>query len=460
MIEDRRWEPLLVPLKAMGSLPSPEQEAVLRCESRIILLSGGEQAGKSYTAYMYLALRMIEKFADWIQAQDAKSKAIYWMVGGEYDDSRKEFDYLLEGLRTLGLIEDRDISIPQRGPRRFRAFERRMSVETKSSDDVRRLARDAPAGILINEAALVDYDVYKKCLGRTAPAQGFLFMSGTIESATDWYSQNLQAWQGPNTEEASAFIIPTWANRILYPKGRDDPEIKRIEGLLPPDEFMQKFGATPSKLENLCLPEFTYSLHVPGDIEFNKELAVQLWIDPGFSGSWYAVEVAQIVDPDQHCALQHVHIIDELYVKGAYTGQIIEECKSREWWEKVDTVAIDIAGSQHQAAPSHADMWFAEGVGVRWEKIGVEDGILRHRTFLRDPSSQQARIFFNDGCSGVTKEYGKWIRRKISGLVNQAAMPQIINCDGLKAIHYGLVMNFGYVDVETEPQVVHCPFPV
>jgi hypothetical protein len=433
----------------MGITPFPVQDEVLRCTKRIILLSGGEQVGKSVTAASYLLTRM-------------PYGKLYWMVGADYEQSRREFQYIVDALTKVDAADERDISMPMRGAWQMKAMGGRVTIATKTAADIRKLAREAPDGILINEAAQVDYETYLKCLGRTSGRRGFLFLSGTLESSTDWYSEVMKRWQHPNAEDAASFVMPSWSNLVLYPGGRDDPEIKRMESLLPHDIFMMRFGAEPTPPTNLVLPEFSYKTHIPGDIEYDKDYPVQLWIDPGYSGSNYAIEVAQMVDEDEHFDGTHVHVIDELYVKGGTTGLVIEDCRARDWWDGIARVVIDIAGTQHHATLSHAEIWhdaLSGKVPVMYEHIVVEDGVLRHRTFLQDPSSGKPRIFFNPICTGAIKEYGKWLRTNVTGLTNQAAKPQIINCDAMKAINYGLICNFGYVEHNREPAKVHNPFP-
>jgi hypothetical protein len=166
------------------------------------------------------------------------------------------------------------------------------------------------------------------------------------------------------------------------------------------------------------------------------------------------------MEPDEHCDKKHVHVFDEIYVRGALVNMIIEEARGRDWWDNVELVCIDVAGTQHHANVSQAEVWAAEGVGVTWRKIPVEDGILRHRTFLRPDATDKTkgRIFFNENCTGALREYGQWKRRVISGLRAATAAPKKINCDALKAINYGLVYNFGFVDDDRPPSKIESPF--
>ena len=126
-------------LRAMGYTPSEVQDEVLRCKNRIILLSGGEQAGKSMVASMYLLTRM-------------PYGELYWMVGDDYEQNHKEFTYVVDGLAQVNAVRERDISMPKRGAWQLKALGGAVQIVTKTADDIRKLAKEAPDGILINMA--------------------------------------------------------------------------------------------------------------------------------------------------------------------------------------------------------------------------------------------------------------------------------------------------------------------
>src|SRR5690606_39648731 len=67
-----------------------------------------------------------------------------------------------------------------------------------------------------------------------------IFFSGTFEGAYGWYADLWNRWQGPNDDGGKSFSLPTWTNRAVYPGGREDPEIKRQESLMPPDLFQER----------------------------------------------------------------------------------------------------------------------------------------------------------------------------------------------------------------------------
>jgi hypothetical protein len=444
-ILDQWWALWKEFLPVVGLPLSPYQEEIVRCLNNKILVAGGEQAGKSWLAAAYTFCRL------W-------HGKIYWLVGDDYSQTEREFDYIKDALLATECISPDDVSAPQRGPRSIKIFNR-IRIVTKSAKDIRKLGKEAPDGILMCEAAQMGYDVYSKCRGRIAPKGGWLLLIGTFEATTDWYAHTYKRWQAHNPENGKAFCLPAWANPAFYPKGRQDPKILAAERELSPEDFAMRFEARLVPPPDLIFPMFRYDIHVPGGIEFDPEKPVQIWGDPGWSGSWYSLEIVQLVGPDRHCKQDHVHVIDEVRVKYATTPEIAQACRERDWWEKVELAVLDVAAKQHHGAgESVAEAWGAEGIPVDCNRIDVEAGIARHRTFLKDPVTGEARIFFNSSCLGAFEEYGKWKKRKVVDGQNAEAKAQRVNCDSLKALSYGLISNFGHAFWETEAARLVDPF--
>ena len=121
--------------------------------------------------------------------------------------------------------------------------------------------------------------------GRLAERRGWLWLSGTFEGSRGWYAERFRAWQTDNPEEAASFSVPSWANRTLFPGGREDPEIRRLETTYPADLFQERFGGVPCPPVSLVFREFEPAAHVrtirdPYESFDNIEIAV----DPGYAG--------------------------------------------------------------------------------------------------------------------------------------------------------------------------------
>jgi len=222
-----------------------------------------------------------------------------------------------------------------------------------------------------------------------------------------------------------------------------------MERAFPADRFSERFGAIPVAPANLIFKTFNHGVHVREEAAFNPDLAVELWMDPGYSGSHYAIEALQF--PGSGKALgdsgkQEAWVVDELYGELATAQEMIVACKDRPWWGKVKTGVIDIAGRQHAAMPSQVEVWASAGIGLRSQQVGVRDGIDRHQTFLKDPANGQPRLFINPKCSGLIAEYARWRRKEVTLDRVAISEPEKTNCDALKALSYGLIDHFGPIE--------------
>ncbi len=413
---------------AVGYHPSAEQLAAHIDPHRLKQVAGGERAGKSYwTAH---------EIATWLIL--AGRNELIWVVGPDYELCRPEMNHLIEAYVGIGLIDESKIQTPAAG--QWTLYSRRgAKIETKTSADIRKLAGVAPAGIAMTEAAQQDWEAFIRCRGRVAQKRGPLILSGTFETSRGWYPELFRAWQMPdNAEGGKSFSLPTWSNLALFPGGRNDPEIKALESSMPADLFMERYGAEPCPPSNLVLREFDPQVHVR-ECPFDKNMPVQVWVDPGYSGA-YAVLAVQIHGKE-------VWIIDEVYKQGWVVHDVIDECGTRPWWENVSHGVIDIAGRQHHGMESQIEVWLHYGKKRLYsQQVPVLAGIERHRTFLRDPSSGQPLLFHDPRCVNTIKEYGLYVYPKSKEHSNVVEVPIDQFNHSIKAIAYGLCANFGMVE--------------
>jgi len=407
-----------------GYLPLPEQREIHLDSHRLKCIAGGWRASKSVTT--------AEEASPWLLLD--LPNAVYWIVGPDYQQARPEFKYLVDGWDGSGLVSE--VSMPQNGSCRFETVFG-ASVVTRSSVKEKRLGGQAPDGILMVEAAQQTYEAFLTLRGRVAEKRAPLILSGTFEHGKTWYSDLWDSWQTDNLDDGRSFSIPTWRNTYIFPGGRQDPEIKALEATFPPDVFQERFGAEPCPPATLVFKEFSHIAHVKA-CPFKDAYDVQLWIDPGWAGA-YAVLAVQL-----HGGA--VFNIDEIYWTQRTAQEVIKECKGREWWSKVTHSWMDVAGRQHQGMESHVEIWRRLArIPVRSQTVGIPDGILRHRTFLK--ADGKPRIFHDPRCKHTIWEYGQYKYNEIKESRPVRELPIDRDNHALKAIAYGLVGNFGFVDV-------------
>ena len=433
-------------LEAVGFRTWKEQDQILDYKARIKLVAGGERAGKSFLGALSI-INTLDEF---------QNGDIVWLVARDYERTRAEWNYLTDILSKLGFLVKQTKRIDPgemtvvcgtaTDPGTFQ-------IKTKSAQDYRSLAMEAPRMIVACEASQIDQESFLRLRGRIAEKRGYLFLEGTFEMSLGWYPSQWESWQFYNKEDdAISFSLPSWTNQEVYPGGKEDDEILSLQRLHSDDWFNERVAGKPAPPKGLVHNMFDSSKHVSDKAEYIMDEPVHLWIDPGYSQvtkSAYAVMAVQIIG-------EQVRIIDEVFEREKITEEIIEICTMRPWWKDVEHGVIDIAA--HNFGESRpVDTWLEKaGLYMQSERVGILDGVERFNTFLKEnPVTKQANLIISPKCKGVISELGgcsnpfddqihvyTWRTDREGNVVGRE--PRDAFNHGIKAITYGLVVNFGY----------------
>ena len=433
LIEDRQYI-----ARELGFEPSSVQATVLQCTERNRLLAGGERSGKSEVGANDVFGSIFRLGAKLI-----------WLFGADYDETSQEYQYCIRNATTLDILRS---AKKGHNPGEI-LLTNGTVIKTVSGTVVTKIGREAPDYILVCEAAKIDYMTYLRLRARLAEKRGHMLMTGTFEGSLGWYPELFTSWQLPGAEGRS-FSMPTWSNLAIFPGGREDLEIKRLEAALPKDLFDERLGGTPCPPHGMVFQEFKITHHVR-DIDVNKDFPVHVWIDPGYAGA-YAVEVVQIIN-------DVVYVVDEVYEQYKTTREIIQICKLKPWWRQVSPHGvIDVAGRQHQAMESVAEVWASTGpdgagINLAMQPVPVQPGIDRYRDFLKiNPMTNRPSVVISPKCHGLISEHGG----EFNPFTHQQAVyryrvdkegqtqgeePEDKHNHAIKAMTYGIVDRFGYV---------------
>jgi len=430
--------------KRVGFEPTPEQSAILASNKRFNLVAGGEQSGKSRCAAAYLLGHVF----------DPEETGLYWLVGADYAETEREFHYLVDDFQALGLLRHATKRVD---PGQILLADGTRIV-TKSAKDNRRLAREAPDGIIGCEASQLDVSTFERMRGRVAPKEAWLFLSGTFErTQMPWYTALWKAWQS-GADDRQSWSLPSWTNFHLYPGGKEDPEILKLERESSDEFFMERIAGIPVTPKGIVFGEFRPDLHIR-DVAYEKGEPVYLWVDPGGSGattgaSAYAVEAVQIID-------DRPQVFDEIYEQGLVTQDIITIIQSRPWAKDIRYGVADVYAYQHHGQSPIAEQWQApppDGLGLYMasNRIKIPDGIERLKTFLKvNPLTNEPGILFSPRARGILSEFGaapypfgsgetrpySWKVDRDGNIVGK--VPEDAYCDGVKAVWYGLFEKYG-----------------
>jgi hypothetical protein len=435
----RLGEETLWLFEKVGFEPTPSQLSILTSRKRFILVAGGEQGGKSLTASKYALMRVPE----------TEGPGLYWLVASDYDGTKREFEYLAEDFAKLGWLKSGSNGQSKRVDPGFLELVDGTRFETKSGKDASKLRMSAPNGIIACEAGVLDFDVYNRIMGRAAPSRAWVFMSGTYESSLGWYPSLAEEWTMGRGDRQS-FELPSTSNFHLYPGGEKDPEILRLKEESSDAFFMERIMGKRVPPKGLVFPEFKVDIHVQ-NVEWVPGTPVEVWIDPGYSEpSAYALHAVQYIDGQ-------IQVFHEIYERGKVSEDIIHMCRLYPWYDQIVGGAIDIAGTQHHGSSAAAEDWLQiGGIHLHSEKVPINQGIERLKTFLKTSSTDQVPgIVYSPKCRGILGEYGvipdyfdgqshgyRWRTDRDGNAYGET--PLDARNHAIKADIYGLVSRFGY----------------
>jgi hypothetical protein len=426
--------------------PWPEQEPILSSNARFKAVSGGGQGGKSVVTAKDIEVHMA---ADKANAEKTdKHDLLYWLVAADYDRTRREFGYLVDDFATLGLLKSATKRVD---PGEIILLDGTI-IRTKSARDPRTLAMEAPDGVAICEASQVDHETYLRITNeRAGPRRAWVTMSGTMEGSLGWFPGIVTAWASGRDGKQS-FMLPTWSNLALFPGGRDDPEIKRIERESPDDFFMERIAGVPRPPHGLVFPEVRMDFHVGLDATYEPGPPVYLAIDPGYDHAYALLAVQEVRG--------QLRVIDEIYERGLITDQIIDIALDKPWWPAVPNTGnvIDRSAKAHAAMPAVVEAWLDRtGRYFQTNYVEVNEGTERLKTFLKaDVLTQTPKLLINPKCQGLLSEFGvmacpfdnqvraySWQQDREGNTVGDR--PRDKYNDAIKALIYYTIEKYGYV---------------
>lgn len=431
---------------AFGYKPNRTQDPIVDdflSGRRIIMGTGGERSGKSFTFSAIGGLALCPRLDD--DGEIDGSERRYWIVGPDYRSCRPEFAYIYDALTKLGAVAEFSMPKDENSPWSL-VTSWGVRLETRTSSDTKKLASFTIHGAWMVEAGMQEEEAFRKLRGRVSETRGWILMVGTLEETNPWYIDRMREWEGANEYDARAYSLPTWSNTAIYPEGENDPEIVSLRETLPEDYFAFRYAAKPMRSSRLVVPEFDRVTHVAKDLvhDINGE-RVELTVDPGYHS--FAVAFVQPVGDT-------LHILDAIYEKNAIVQEIVPRIKANPLWKYITPErggVIDVAGKQHHANKSVVDIFRDEGIILRSKKHSLSTSVLALRNRLRPrPVSGIPGIVFSSKirsgyttfgqrvlATGPLSEFDLWKRSEVTG------DPDKLNCDFTKCLAYYILDKYG-----------------
>ena len=385
--------------KAVGfESTGPEQDSIINSDGQWIMVMGGEQAGKSYTAAEFAVERIVEF--------PAGKPVLVWLVGKKYEDTIREYEYMLNSFYKLGWVKNASNTSPKR-PREIELADGTV-VKTLSAHDPANIGREAPDITLGCEASQLGVISFNRLLGRATASHGYGFFSGTMESSFSWYAQT---WTRFTAEGGGkrAYRLQSINNTALYPLGINDPGLIALREEVGEDYWRERILGIVIRPKHLVFADdFRADIHIglpngEGDVGYITGLPVEIAIDPGQNRSAHALLAFQ-TPPDSP-----IRVFDEIYSDKLSTLDMIDRAMSKPWWKDVIGGVIDVQGTiPQQSVPVPSRYWRdIAKVELRGRQVPVPFGIDLLKSFLApDTKTSGPKIVFTDRAHGFLSEMG------------------------------------------------------
>lgn len=400
-------------------------------------IDGGIRFGKSFAPAVMMYVDIL-----WRLTERGISNDLYGVIGDSYSMAQEEMNHLHRLLEERGVPHD--FFTPENASWRITFPGLETMIRTLTASDVTKIASRPYRGIVMAEAAQQGPDVLEKAIGRVSETRGWVLMSGTFEKQKGrWYAQKTEQWKRPGAMGA-VYTCPSWDNPLVYPGGRNDPEIVAREKEMPRSSFLEMFAGDPQMPSEIVMREANERFNVKRRFplqrtSFDPDLPVYLFADPGISHA-YAVLAVQfygspefiqdferqlivesrpgILVPDTHYRTRQwdgsngnvAHVIDAVYRWGRDTEAIVKEVCERKWAPNVQEAVMDFAARQRRAegAPvieQWAKLWvqfMGRPLAIHADPVPLAAGYDTHRVALRNAwSEEEAQAQFNwDGKFG------------------------------------------------------------
>lgn len=276
----------------------------------------------------------------------------------------------------------------------------------------------------------------------------------TTPEGFNWVHGLWQLGQNSNFPDFESWKFPSWANTVIYPGGRDDPEIKLLEATTTPEWFLQEIGADFASFVGKIFPEWDETLHVC-NVEFRPDWPNYMVFDWGYTNPLAAVEL-QISPNDE------VHIWREHYKSFTTLPDHIAILKNRDHPEgyHLDLAFGDPADPEAAATVSR-DLVPCIAMPEVKSQFSWRDGIDLMRQFMKaipqstnpfdpdaslivvdefgTPAPDAPRYFVDHGCTNTIKEHNNYRSKEPIKGQNVPEFGTRQDDHILDAIRYGLV---------------------
>lgn len=217
---------------------------------------------------------------------DGESPSMGWVVGPNYSDAEKEFRIIYDSMRKLGVDKDAIKFVKNSDAGALHIITSwGAEVVGKSAQHPEKLVGEGLDWVLMVEAGRHRRATWGQYI---RPALSDKRGKATFSGVPEGKSENsllyalYQRGQSKRFSSWASWKRPSWTNNIVFPGGRNDPEILEAEADLTKDEFDRQYGAEFTEKTGLVMKEYDDDLHL-GDFDYRPDWPLYLAVDYGFT---------------------------------------------------------------------------------------------------------------------------------------------------------------------------------
>lgn len=429
----------------IGHKPHPKQWLFHRSKARFRVPCCGRRFGKSMMGARDEEPRLL--------LPDRRT----WCVGPTYDLAEKEFRVIWNDM-IIGLkfASDKRIrrAYNKRSGEMYIEFPWQTRIECRSADHPENLVGERLDHVIMSEAAKHKKDTWERYI---QPALADRRGSATFPSTPEgfnWFYDLWQQGQDPSFEDTESWQFPSWDNPIVYPDGRSDSEILRLERVSTKEWFEQEIAASFTAFVGKIFGDFAEVTHVKAH-EFNPEWRNYIAFDWGYTNPLAAIEF-QVSPQDE------IFVWREHYKPYLTLEEHLNILKTRENPEgyRLDLCFGDSADPE---AAIYVSQHFAPCIAMPEAKNNWREGIDLINVFLkiREPSDfadltdmtseldlsfadslRRPGLFIDHSCKNTIREMNGYRTPQSRTLVNPREAAQKYDDHALDALRYGLMHVF------------------
>lgn len=396
----------------VGYKPHAAQRKIHRSvkehNARFRVVCAGRRTGKSTFGGHELTFEAIKAFYRQNELDPFQRRAEFWIVGPEYSDAEKEFRVVWGDLVRMGVPMDHPGSYnnPQNGQMSISLYGGKFLIHCKSAKYPNSLVGEALEGVILAEAAKLKPSIWSKFIRpMLADYRGWAIMTSTPEGR-NWFYEMYMMGLNSDFPDWWSIRMPSWANNILFPGGRDDPEIASMSAGMTDEKFKQEIGAEFTEFVGRVFKDFDEEYHVE-KLRYNPEWKTFAAIDYGWENPfvWLLIQV----DP-----FDNVYVLGEHYQSHLTVEENVDEVVRKGLAPaSLEMIYPDPASpSDTQIVTRMLKVRAARGTGGplkdrlelirRWMKLKLDDRPVMEAGYLKP------KLVFDPSCKETIREFGEY----------------------------------------------------